>query len=166
MADPVAIAGVVTAPVVAGAVAVAVHRQRLRHERELNDVARLREVVDDGVVLVSRLVKHAYEARHRIDAENDPVSGEEAWDRLHALMAEFGLYDNRLRVWFGPDHPLHERWWEVVGVLGSVVAAITPTLIGGTDKRQAEELLFEHVTALENAGNAWLEEARAVVRLT
>ena len=165
MADPVAIAGVVTAPAVAGAVAVAIHRQRLGHEREVNDVDRLRDVVDDGVVLVTRLVKHAYEARHRMDAENRPVSREEAADRLQALHADFGLYDNRLRVWFGSDDQLHKQWWEVVGALSAVNSAITSTLSGGTDK-QAERQLFDRVTELETAGRAWLEEARAVVRLT
>jgi uncharacterized protein YigA (DUF484 family) len=161
--NAVALAGVITAPLVAGVVAVVLQRQRLRHERSLNDVDRLREVADDGLKLLSRLVNHVFEVVHT----HSPDGREDAWRRIEALTSsEFGLQHDRLRLWFGEDHGLSRAWDEVMSALSNVESAMRPTLVGGTgDKREQHNTLYERAVALQRLAETWIDEGREVVRL-
>ena len=135
------IASIGSALVTASVGAVALlraHGQRLRHERELADIAGLRTVLDVGAELLVRAEQTAQDMyRIEIGPKRLEISAKPA------LLA----YQKRLLLWVQAKDPVSTTWVAIVGVYLSVEA-------GSMDET-------DDIRRLAMAGAEWLNAARA-----
>lgn len=116
------------------------HGQRLRHERELADIAGLRRVLDAGAELLVSAEQTAQDMYHiQVGPKRLEISA------TAALFA----YEKRLLLWVEPKDPVSTAWVDIVRVYLSVEA-------GSMDE-------MDDVLRLGSAGAVWLKAARARV---
>lgn len=108
--DVVALAGVVTAPVVAGVVAVVIHRERLSHERRENDLRELRTIL-------TRANEAQYEWMDSMrTALNRLVEPDRQIEAMRAAIRARGAYFEAvlaLRFLIDDEHPLITASYEL-----------------------------------------------------
>jgi hypothetical protein len=91
--------------VVAGGIALLIHRQRLRHEREEADLTLVRNLLAEGAGLVDRIVQAA---KGPLLVSGDPDYT--AYRRALGESAEStGAFALRLQVLFAADHDVRVR---------------------------------------------------------
>jgi hypothetical protein len=151
--DLIALAGVITAPTVAGLVAVTIHRQRLTHEREEGDLRQLREILAKASGASYGFV---VELQHMHAERAHPDSQIAAIGDARRRQRDFFETLLQLRLLFEPGHPLLEHSEALVKRFDSIVAPRwdeDPRAWGEPDLKP-----------LQDAIDAWYSEARSVAR--
>lgn len=113
-----AIGGVVL-PAVAAYVTLKIHKERLSHERRLEDLRALRQVAAEGAAILR--VRPSDEVRQwaassRESGDRQPSPPFPSLESVNVL----GDYFQRLRIWFPEGHPVVQRWGDVMSTSHAV----------------------------------------------
>jgi hypothetical protein len=146
---------------VAGGIALLIHRQRLRHEREEADLTLVRNRLAEGAELADRIVQAA---RRHLLVPGDPDYA--AYRRDVGDSAEnTGAYGMRLRVLFVEGHEVMVAWAALV----ESAAVLTDTLIAAAKTQQEEgrvdrTTVEDEVERVDAAVRSWTAAATRVGR--
>jgi hypothetical protein len=142
-------------------IALLIHGQRLRHEREEADLTLVRNLLAEGAGLVDRIVRAA---KGPMLAPDEPDYT--AYRRALGDCAEnTGAYGLRLRVLFAEDHEVRIAW----ATMHESAALLTDTLIeamktqqggGQVDRARVER----DVKRVDGAATSWVAAAARVGR--
>jgi hypothetical protein len=148
--DLVTITVALASPIVAGVVAVVVHRQRLSHERQLADRNAAREAMKDGATRAMKINEFAALVHiHQYDADKTHRLADALRDHIDAWYAfTCGLY-----VLLSRHDALIGRADEVLAASGELRQA----LAHATSTTDAD--VTEAADRLGGTVGAWLEEA-------
>lgn len=154
LSDVVAVAGIITAPMVAGVVALVLHRQRLTHERGMHDRERLRHLLDEGARLQWQGRTAIVDAM-TLPSDTDAPTKKEAEDRILAMGMEFAPYVARLCLWLADDDPVVVNWRKLHEQLGQFI---------GVPPGPRSEYLRVLLPDFDAAAAAWIATAREMTR--
>jgi hypothetical protein len=147
-----AIAGAVL-PAAAAYVTLKIHKERLLHERRLEDFRALREVAAEGAAILRQPPQddfHRWLAAATESGGKEPALPFPGLESLNVL----GDYSQRLSIWFPDHHPVARRW-------GDVVRANQAFAFRDSDASMEE--VAELLRGFYEAKAAWFEVVRASI---
>jgi hypothetical protein len=146
---------------VAGGIALLIHRQRLQHEREEADLTLVRSLLTEGTGLMDRIVRAA---KGPLLCSDDPDYL--AYRQALVDVAEgTGVYRLRLWVLFAEEHEVWQAWSKfhesASALIDTAIAAATAQQEGRSVDRAIVE---EDVGRVDAAAGSWLVAATRVGR--
>lgn len=158
--------GALITAVSAAVAAVVIHRQRLEHERTINEVEALRLLLDEGAQLLEEGFQIEGEFSLRAVAWEDRETLDEYQDALDTRSQEYARqamrYQARLQLWFPPDEPVVALWEQAYRAIGSALSVFRAGLAPSTRPGDPDYGSMEQEAA--ESAFEWFGAARKVMR--
>lgn len=166
MTDWIPLFAAVLTALTAAAAALMLHRQRLAHEREMNEIDALRLLLYEGALLL----EDGFEIYGDLSRRAVAREGEETLVEFQHAVAENAAdytrrskrYQARLQLWFGADEPVVQLWQEAHWAVGSALSVFRDGLAPSTHPADPEYGIIESEAA--EAAFAWKAAARKAMR--